>query len=784
MIRPDMATEKLKSLLSGLGALSRGAPAPSLDASERAFWIGLVTVVLSLVSGLATYLILTGLTPITPRDDVVVIALLLNVVLILAMIAILAWQGLGLWQAWRAEVPGARLQVRIVGLFSVIAALPAILLAVAATTTFSRAIDSWFTARTRAIIDNSMLVAQSYLEEHGQVIRTDVANMARDIDASADDIVDDPKALKTLMIAQAGLRELLTAHLISVNGQMLLSAFEDKSEPFVAPPLAAIQEAEKGQIAIIKSLERARVAALAKLARYPGQYLLVTRAVSSKVMGHLKRTEASVDEYQTLRKGRRGLKLAHGLMYTTISMTALLAAIWTGLWFAGRFVAPIRRLIAGAREVSTGNLDVELPEKRGEGDLRRLSHTFNTMTRELKHQRDALVSANDQLSERRSFIEAVLAGVSSGIIGLDSDKRITLVSRSAERLLDVTEDDIVGKRLDEALPAFAPLLARAEEPSLKPKSQQEINLVVGSEERTFSVRITDERAEAGDVGSVVTFDDISELVAAQRTSAWGDVARRIAHEIKNPLTPIILSAERIRRKYGKLIVEDRETFDKLTATIERQAGDIKTMVDEFAAFARVPKPVMEEADLRDAVQESVILFRESHPALTYQLVMPEEPVRTAFDRRLITQAVTNLVKNATEAVESAVQAGQTERGRVETIIRVLQDRFEIDVIDNGLGLPKQNRSRLLEPYVTTKGSKGTGLGLAIVQKITEQHGGALFLDDAPVAPDRESGALVRISIPRNGRTVTPAEPDETVTASYEADDAHGGTRAQRDPAIT
>jgi two-component system nitrogen regulation sensor histidine kinase NtrY len=764
-----MVTAKLKTLFQTAG----GPPqAPSLDASERAFWIGLVTVVLSLVSGLATYLILTGLTPITPRDDVVLGALLTNIALIVAMIAILIWQGIGLWQAWRAEVPGARLHVRIVGLFSIIAALPAILLAVAATTTFSRAIDSWFTARARSIIDNSMEVAQSYLQEHGSVIRTDVANMARDIDAAADDIVDNPDALKQLLIAQAGLRDLASAYLVSPNGQLLLSAFDDAKETFVGPPPAAITEAEKGQIAIIKSLERARVAALSRLQRFPGQYLLVTRAVSPKVMAYLQRTEQSVDEYNRLRRARGGLKLAHGLMYTMISMTALLAAIWAGLWFAGRFVAPIRRLIAGAREVSTGNLDIELPERRGEGDLRRLSSTFNTMTRELKHQRDALVTANSELSDRTSFIEAVLAGVSSGIIGVDAERRITLISPSAQKLLDVQEGEFLGKPISDALPEFMPVFERAVEPAIRARGAVEIRRVVGSDERTFSARVTDEQAKGDTVGSVVTFDDISELVAAQRTSAWGDVARRIAHEIKNPLTPIILSAERIRRKYGKLITEDRETFDKLTATIERQAGDIKTMVDEFAAFARVPKPVMEEGDLRDAVQESVILFREGHPNLAYDLVMPDEHVITNFDRRLITQAVTNLVKNATEAVESAVQGGQTQKGRVETILRVSPERIDIEVIDNGIGLPKQNRSRLLEPYVTTKGSKGTGLGLAIVQKITEQHGGALSLDDAPLAADRTSGALVRITIPRHGRpTVRPDTDDDRNTGAPEADEA-------------
>ncbi len=758
---------------------------PGLEVSERAFKIGLVTVVLSLVSGLATYLILTGLTPITPRDEAVLGVLLLNIALIVAMIVILAWQAVGLWRAWRDQVPGARLHVRIVGLFSIIAALPAILLAIAATTTFSRAIDSWFSTRTREIIDNSLIVAQSYLEEHGQVIRTDVANMARDIDASADQIVDDPNALKQLLIAQAGLRELPIAHLVDRNGQPLMSAFEDTSLTFARPPPAAIAEAEKGQIAVIKSNELARIAALSRLNRFPGQYLLVARGVSEKVMGHLLRTEQNVDEYNRLRRARGGLKLAHGLMYTMISMTALLAAIWTGLWFAGRFVAPIRRLIAGAREVSTGNLDVELPEKRGEGDLRRLSSTFNTMTRELKQQRNTLVATNAQLEERRRFIEAVLSGVSAGVIGLDSQGRITLVSRSAERLLAMSQDGLVGRLLRDVLPEFDAALARSEDTAIRSRAQHEVKMFVGTEERTFLIQVTDEQAGAGDVGSVVTFDDVSELVAAQRTSAWGDVARRIAHEIKNPLTPIILSAERIRRKYGKVIVDDRETFEKLTATIERQAGDIKTMVDEFAAFARVPKPVMEKADIKDAVLESVILFRESHPAHTYDFVVPEVPVMALFDRRLITQAVTNLVKNATEAVESSQDGVDATRGRIETVVRELTDRIEIDVIDNGPGLPAQNRSRLLEPYVTTKGAKGTGLGLAIVQKITEQHGGALSLDDAHPAPDRPSGALVRITLPKlrarePADETGPAEAHEVLTTSTATARPHGAAPSRNE----
>ena len=402
-------------------------------------------------------------------------------------------------------------------------------------------------------------------------------------------------------MAQAGLRELPATYVLDSNGSVVLRVLEDKKLPFVPVPLNAIRAAEAGQVPLLTPAGTFQVAAIAKLQKYPDRYLYVARELSPKVMGHLQRTEQSVDEFNRLRRARGGLKLAHGLIYTMISMTGLLAAIWCGLWFASRFVAPIRRLIAAAQEVSRGNLKVALPERRGEGDLRRLSTTFNTMTREIKHQRDALVTANEQLLDRRRFMEAVLSGVSAGIIGLDSQDRVTLLSRAAEQLLQMSEADVAGKKIADVLPMFGPALEKREEPHHKSRGSQEIAVTIGGEERVFAVRVTREQAGPGDVGSVVTFDDVTELVSAQRTSAWADVARRIAHEIKNPLTPIILSAERIRRKYGKVITEDRETFDKLTETIERQAGDIKTMVDEFASFARIPKPVMEMSDLRDAV---------------------------------------------------------------------------------------------------------------------------------------------------------------------------------------
>jgi two-component system, NtrC family, nitrogen regulation sensor histidine kinase NtrY len=737
-------------------------PAPSFDdqglpeTRPLAFWIGLSVTVLALVSGLATYLILTGLTPIVPRNKVVVWVLAINAVLIIAMIAIVTWQVRDLLRAWKAKVPGARLHIRIVALFSIIAAVPTVLLAGAATTTFARTFDS-ISQRTRQIVENSLDVANAYLEEHGQVIRTDIVNMGKDLDDASPAIKADDKKLKQLLLAQAGLRDLPAAYVIDAEGKSLLAAIEDPKLPYLAPPANIIAIAEAGQIPLLMPNNTYRVAAITKLVKYPGKYLYVVRGVSPKVMGHLWRTQQAFAEYEETRKRRGEYKFAHGLIYFTLSLTALLAAIWVGLWFAGRFVAPIRRLIEAASQVSRGNLNVALPVRRGEGDLRRLSMTFNTMTSELKSQRDALVNANEQLNERRAVMEAVLTGVSAGVLGIDARGVITLANRSAEQLMGVSEGSLIGRKLEEAAPQFAALVS--EDHAISGRAQSQISLQVNGDERTFAVRVThedrihDELAELADVvpteGSVVTFDDITELVSAQRSSAWADIARRIAHEIKNPLTPIQLSAERLKRKYSKAITEDREIFDKCTDTIIRQVGDVARMVDEFSSFARMPTPQMMRGDLREAVRDPVTLFEMGTNGIVVGLSMPEQPIMMSLDRSLLSRALTNLVKNAAEAIQTVIDAPDCPKdfkGRIETNVKVQGQRVIIEVIDNGMGLAKQNRSKLLEPYVTTK-AKGTGLGLAIVQKIVEQHGGALTLDDAPLAPDRKRGAMVRITLP-------------------------------------
>ena len=724
-----------------------GLPGAARGRSRLPFKLGLTVVVLSLCSGLATYLILTGLTPIVPTHFVVVGVLLINLMLVLAMVVIIAWQVTGLWLARQRQVAGAQLHVRIVSLFSVIAVVPAIVLALFASISLNRGLDHWFSVRTKSIIQNSIDVATAYLQEHGQVIRADTVAMARDIDEAVQLVKSQPQGFGNFLTAQASMRGLPIAYIIDGEGKILATAASVPEFPYKAPPREAMQLAKKGQVIVIAPGQTSMVGAIKSLQNFDDTYLYVVRPVNARVLQQLRATRANVAEYQLLEQRRAGVQVAFGLMYVAIALTLLLSAIWIGMWFANRLVAPIRQLMGAAQEISGGNLAVNIDVDPADGDLAVLGSTFNTMTTELRSQRDALVGANTKLDDRRRFMEAVLSGVTAGVVGVDADGVVTLVNRSAETLLEVKEANLTGQPLAKIAPEFGAVLKRAQKQGKRLITDQ-ITLRRHGSERNFAVRVTSEGTSQDAQGFVVTFDDMTELVSAQRSTAWADVARRIAHEIKNPLTPIQLSAERIRRKYGDSITKDREVFDQCTDTIIRQVSDIGRMVDEFSAFARMPKPVMERHDLREIVREAVFLFQVSRPEIAFELDLPEKPVVALSDRRLLTQAVTNLVKNASEAIDSAVEAdaARAGKGRVVTKVRSKGDRVQITVIDNGCGLPKEDRHRLVEPYMTTR-AKGTGLGLAIVQRITEQHGGTLTLADAPKRNGKIEGASVRIDLP-------------------------------------
>jgi two-component system nitrogen regulation sensor histidine kinase NtrY len=381
------------------------------------------------------------------------------------------------------------------------------------------------------------------------------------------------------------------------------------------------------------------------------------------------------------------------------------------------------------------------------------------MTQELRTQRDDIMRARDLIDSRRRFTEAVLAGASAGVIGVDGEGNVSILNRSAEKLIARTEANALGKPLTEVLPELADIMAAAQSGA---RTQDQVTISRNGRERNLSVRVTSEQSSESDHGYVVTLDDITALVAAQRTSAWADVARRIAHEIKNPLTPIQLSAERLRRKYGKMIVEDRGVFEQCTDTIVRQVDDIRRMVDEFSRFARMPKPVIAAEDLADTVREAVFLMRVGHADIDIEADLAEDSIPARFDRRLISQALTNIIKNATEAI-AAVPAAELGKGTVHVFAGRDVDNVYIDIVDNGIGLPKENRSRLLEPYVTTR-EKGTGLGLAIVGRIVEEHGGVIELRDAAEKFPAQRGAWMRLQFPAAGKVET-SEPERQKTVN-------------------
>jgi two-component system nitrogen regulation sensor histidine kinase NtrY len=742
------------------------------------FTLGLIIMVLSLCSGLATYVILTGLTPIVPTQLVVVGVLLINLVLVLAMLALIAWQVTGLWLARRRHVAGAQLHIRIVSLFSVIAIVPAILLAVFASVSLDRGLDHWFSARTKSIIQNSIDVATAYLQEHGQVIRADTLGMAKDIDEAVELVRQRPQGFGNFLKAQAAIRSLPAAYLIDSSGKVLATAASVGELEYRAPPKEAMELAKKGQVIVIAPGQTSLVGAIKSLNNFDDTFLYVIRPVNARVLQQLRATRASVAEYQLLEQRRTGVQVAFGLMYVAIALTLLLSAIWIGMWFANRLVAPIGQLMGAAEDISQGNLGVKIDVNPADGDLATLGSSFNTMASELKTRRDELVGANATLDERNRFMEAVLSGVTAGVVGVDADGTVNLVNRSAEELLGVKEANFTGKKLAEVIPEFGPQMQRAKKQG-RGLANDQITLRRAGSERNFAVRVTSEGAGQG---HVVTFDDITELVSAQRSTAWADVARRIAHEIKNPLTPIQLSAERIRRKYGNAITKDREIFDQCTDTIIRQVSDIGRMVDEFSAFARMPKPVMEMHDMREIVREAVFLFQVSRPDIEFQLDLPDKPVMTMSDQRLLTQAVTNLVKNASEGIDTAIEAdpARADSGHITAKVRTKGDRIHITIIDNGCGLPKENRERLVEPYMTTR-VKGTGLGLAIVQRITEQHGGKIHLADALSRDGKVEGASVRMELPIVVQEMV--EPDTTTEKTAQAQ-ASGTTPAEEEEEVT
>ena len=705
-----------------------------------------VIVALAVLSGVFTYAVLAGLTSFNPTSTVFIILILINLTLGLSLGALISWRLVRLWSERRSGRAGARLHVRLVAMFSIIAVVPTIFVAIFAAVTLNLGVESWFSSHVKTAIESADNVARLYLLERASGILNDADQIANGLQSDPQ-IFDLTKHEVHLGLMFAKLQDLTQDHglqasyIIDSHGDILGSSKLRKladPKPFTPSEIA---QAAQGSHFLDAVPEAGITRALIKLPALNDAYLEVVRVVDPKVFKLYQRTKKTVDEYKRLERNRSSFQLLFAAFYFVVSLVILLSAIWLGLWAANRLVRPISRLIGAAERVSEGDLKAQVVVERDDDEIGTLGLAFNRMTHQLDTQRGALIAANRQIDERRRFTETVLAGVSAGVIGLDAEGQITIVNRAAARLLNATPEELEGQHYAEAVPELAALIRRAiQEPVAH--AGGEVTVKRDGKTRSLSVQVASEEGRnAG--GYVATFDDITELVSAQRTAAWADVARRIAHEIKNPLTPIQLSAERLKRKYGGLAGVDREVFEQCTDTIIRQVGDIGRMVDEFSSFARMPTPIMRRECAQELLQQAVFLQRVGQPQITFETHAPKEMVWFEADGRLVSQALTNVLKNATESIAARHTAGDDTKGRISVTIETEESRLAFKVLDNGIGLPAEHRHRLTEPYVTTR-AKGTGLGLAIVRKIMEDHGGEIILQDAG---DEGRGAQVSLAFP-------------------------------------
>ncbi len=702
-------------------------------ARKAAYFIAAAAV----LSGIATATTMTG----AYYDLQLVLYLLIaDMILLLLLAGLVSVKIISFWKERRRLGSGAGLHTQLVLMFSIIAVTPAVLVAIFAAVFLNVGLQGWFSDKVKAAVEDSAVVAKAYLSEHQQSIRSDALAMANDLNREAAQLSSNQRQFNRVLTVQARIRDIPEAIVSDRNGLVLARSQFSQSLEFELVPDWAFNQASTGEIVVLTSEQDDRVRAVVRLARYVDAYLLVGRFVDSRVIDHVDRVNRGVEQYKDIEEKRGGIQITLVMLFIVVALMMLLAAVWIGLILATQVAKPISSLVTAAEEVRGGNLGVNLYEESNLDEIDTLIRAFNRMTAQLASQQEGLIDANLQLDERRRFTETVLAGVSAGVIGLDMNGCINLPNRSASELLQIDLLKKEGQPLSNVVPEMQEIFKEA---VARPERlhQTEVKLERSGQTIILMVRITAEQGPNGDViGYVATFDDITALQSAQRQAAWADVARRIAHEIKNPLTPIQLSAERLKRKYLKQIENDPDTFKTCTETIVRQVGDIGRMVDEFSSFARLPEPSLRPENLSDICRDTVFLERNRDGHVTVSFEDTDTDILLHCDRQQFTQAITNLIKNAVESVSERLENDPSVPGLVNVRLEDTKsgDRHTIKIIitDNGLGLPDQDRNRLTEPYVTNR-ERGTGLGLAIVKKIVEDHNGELVLADAP-----DGGAMI------------------------------------------
>ena len=652
--------------------------------------------------------------------------------------------------ARRAKSAGSRLHLRLTGVFAILALIPTILVAIFAMITINFGLEEWFSSRVSNVVKTSHAAALAYETEHEEGLRSDAITFASALDARYSQVSSVNPAILRLWLSeiqpqiQRGFRE---AYIINSSGKLILRGERSYEFNFEAPPENFLNMIYQDGIVIIKDWANNEFRAIKSLDSYKDKYLYVSRIVDGSILNLLDETQRTVKQYQKHESNRSMLLLDFAIIYVAFSVLLILAAVWVGLWFAERIAKPVGQLAAAAQRVGSGDLESRVSVEHNDYEISMLGRVFNQMTKQLKGQRNALLDANRTSEEGRRQFDSVLSGVTSGVIGLNVSEEIDFINPAALNMLELNSKSYNGKKLTIVVPEFKDLFSKLKG-AQGGVARKEIQVSRDGKLENLLVRMAIRANNKGIVeGYVVTFDDVTDLVNAQRMAAWGDVARRIAHEIKNPLTPIQLSAERLKQKFIPIAGEKKDILTQYTDVIVRQTGDLRRIVDEFSQFARMPEPHRKKTNLVKIIEDVVHLQKSRENAYAEIIFEKPEPIFLMIDSTMITQALTNLVKNAGEAIETYINAKKSSNYKPFIAIDVNDSKIEtvIKITDNGIGLPK-DRSRLFEPYVTTR-EKGTGLGLSIVKKIIEEHGGKLTLEDAPALENEPKlGTAVTIKI--------------------------------------
>ena len=686
-------------------------------------------------------------------SNILRLILLADGIYLLVVISIVGYAVMRMFAARRAKSAGSRLHMRLSRVFAIVALIPTVLVAVFAVVTLSIGVEGWFSKNVQNVVKSSLSAAEAYKNEQRDDLKIDLSFMSvrlNEYKKSNSFVSDSDLRVQLISIQKLIQRGLKEAYIIDRNANLRSRGELSYLFGYEEPSDEIMKSAELGDLIIIEDWPNNEFRSLIRLESFEDKYLYISRTVDGKILNLLDKTMESAITYNTMESQREKILWSYGLLYLGFATFVILSSILLGMLFAERLSRPVGRLAGAAQRLGAGDFDVKVIEEKGDDEIAMLSRVFNHMTKQVKRQRDDLIAANDYTERRRRLFDSVLSGVTAGVIGLSSDGNIGFINLAAQKLLNLNSDNHEGKSIQIAVPEFIDLFRLIQKNDNKTQ-QQEIKLTRAGAIEILLVRISARISENELVeGYVITFDDVTNLVSAQRLAAWGDVARRIAHEIKNPLTPIQLSAERLKRKYSPIVGTEDSNLSQYCDVIIRQTNDLRRIVDEFSKFARMPEPIKRPTNVTKLLKDVILLFQVSSPKINIVFNNLYDDFNISIDETMINQAFTNLIKNAGEAIESKLNSQPDLKFDPEiriTIDQIMND-LEITIEDNGIGLPNQGRSRLFEPYVTNR-ENGTGLGLSIVKKIIEEHNGSLeLLDASPFSKTDSFGAKMRIVFPK------------------------------------